>query len=90
MTVKTSVSLSDEQDRYARSLVDAGKFPSVSAVVQHGIELLREDRERRDAELEALRTLIDDRRRGPFIDLDAGEADIRATLAAKRSGRAAL
>lgn len=90
MTVKTSVSLSDEQDRYARGLVDAGKFPSVSAVVQHGIELLREDRERRDAELEALRTLIDDRRKGPFIDLDGGEADIRATLAAKRSGRAAL
>lgn len=86
MTVKTSISLTDEQEAYARSLVEAGRFPSVSAVLQSGLEMLRRD----EAELEALRTLIDDRRAGAFVDLDEGEAEIRTLLDRKRAGRAPL
>ncbi len=90
MTVKTSISLTDDQEAYARSLVDNGQFPSLSAVLQRGLDMLRRESEMREAELEALRTLIDQRRAGAFVDLDAGEAETRAMLTRKRHARAAL
>jgi antitoxin ParD1/3/4 len=89
MTVKTSISLTDDQEAYARSLVETGRYPSLSAVLQRGLEMLRHDNERRDAEVEALRSLIDQRRAGAFVDLDSGEAETRAMLARKRKLRAA-
>ena len=36
MTVKSSISLTDEQHSFARELVDAGRYSSVSAVLQQG------------------------------------------------------
>ena len=90
MTVKTSISLTDEQDAYARSLVEAGHYPSLSAVIQRGLEMLRHETEARDLELEALRLLIDQRLAGPFVDLEEGIADIHAMLERKRKARAAL
>jgi antitoxin ParD1/3/4 len=89
MTAKTSISLTDDQEAYARALVERGRFPSLSAVLQRGLEMLRRDSEMRDAELQALRSLIDQRRDGAFVDLDAGEAETRAMLERKRKARAA-
>jgi Arc/MetJ-type ribon-helix-helix transcriptional regulator len=51
MTAKTSISLTDEQESYARSLVERGQFSNLSAVLQHGLEMLR------DAEMQALRPI---------------------------------
>lgn len=90
MTVKTSISLTDEQDEYARSLVETGRYPSVSAVLQRGLDMLRRDNELRDAELDAMRVLIDQRRGGTFVGLDEGEAETRAMLERKKKARAAL
>jgi antitoxin ParD1/3/4 len=90
MTAKASISLTDEQDAYARSLVESGRYPSLSAVLQRGLEMLRSATERQDAELQALRLLIDQRRTGAFVDIDVGEAETRAMLARKRNARAAL
>lgn len=90
MTVKTSISLTDEQEAYARSLVEAGQYPSLSAVLQRGLEILRRDNEMRDAEIAALRSLVDRRREGTFVDLGEGEAEARAMLERKRKARAAL
>ncbi len=81
MTVKTSISRTVDQEAYARSLVDNGQFTSLSAVLQRGLDMLR-----REAELEAMRSLIDQRRAGVFVDLDAGEAETRAVLMRKRHG----
>jgi antitoxin ParD1/3/4 len=52
--------------------------------------MLRSATERQDAELQALRLLIDQRRTGAFVDIDVGEAETRAMLARKRNARAAL
>ena len=41
MAVKFSISLTDEQHRFAKELVEAGRYSSVSAVRQQGIDLLR-------------------------------------------------
>jgi len=70
MTVKSSISLTDEQDAFARQLVEKGRFPSVSAVLQQGLELLRVRFENDELELEALRTLLLERRSGEFLSDD--------------------
>jgi antitoxin ParD1/3/4 len=43
MTAKTSISLTDSQEAFARGLVARGRYASVSAVLQHGLELLRSE-----------------------------------------------
>jgi antitoxin ParD1/3/4 len=90
MTVKTSISLTDDQEAYARSLVEGGQYPSLSAVLQRGLDMLRCENEMRDAELAALRSLIDQRRAGTFVDIDVGEAETRAMLTRKRNARATV
>jgi antitoxin ParD1/3/4 len=90
MTAKTSISLTDDQQAYARALVESGQYPSLSAVLQRGLEMLRRDNEMRDAELQALRSLTDRRRTGAFVDLDEGEVQTRAMLERNRKARAAL
>src|SRR3546814_15171073 len=86
MTVKTSISLTDEQEAYARSLVETGQFPSLSAVLQRGLDMLRRDGEQRTAELDAMRALIDRRRAGPFVNPDDGEAETPAVQHGRRAG----
>lgn len=85
MSVKTSVSISDQQDLFARKLVEEGRYSSVSAVVQRGLELVREETELKDAELEALRTLIAERLAGEFVSLEEGRKRTKAMIAAKRA-----
>ena len=80
MTVKTSISLTDDQDAYARALVAAGRYPSVSAVLQRGLEMLRRDNETHDAEIRALQTLIDQRRSEPFVPLETGAEAFLAAI----------
>jgi antitoxin ParD1/3/4 len=70
MSVKSSISLTDEQDAFARQLVEKGRFPSVSAALQQGLELLRLRFENDELELEALRTLLLERRSGKFVSGD--------------------
>ena len=62
MSVKASVSLTETQEAYARELVAQGRFSSLSAVLQQGLELLREQSQTTDA----LRELLNQRRNGTF------------------------
>ena len=86
MTAKTSISLTDSQEAYARELVARGRFPSLSAVFQRGLELLRSETEIEAAELAALRALLDVRRAGDFVPVAPGAARAKRTIAAKKSG----
>lgn len=61
-----------------------GRYPGLSAVLQRGLELLREELEAREAETAALRTLLEERRRGSFIGIDEGRRRTEAMLARKR------
>lgn len=72
MSVKASVSLTDQQDQFARSLVAKGHYASLSAVVQRGIELIRSETEREEMELAALRAFFEGRAQGPFISAAEG------------------
>jgi antitoxin ParD1/3/4 len=84
MSVKASVSISEQQEAFARALVAEGRYASLSAVVQHGIELLRQETEAREAELAALRSLLAERAGGDFVTVAEGRAATEAMIAAKR------
>jgi antitoxin ParD1/3/4 len=82
MTVKTSISLSDQQAAFARKLVEEGRYASISAVIQHGLDRLQMER---DAETEALRALLQERAMGPFVSNDLGKLGTAQMLARKRA-----
>lgn len=85
MTVKSSISLTDEQAAFARQLVEKGRFPSVSAALQQGLELLRRRLENDELELEALRTLLVERRKGKFVSSDEMKDAIAGAATRKRA-----
>lgn len=85
MTVKSFISRTDEQYAYAKELVDAGRFPSVSAVLQQGLELLRRQSESEDQERTALAALLRSRRAGPFVS--ESQMDDRIARLIKRKRR---
>lgn len=85
MSVKASVSISDQQDSFARRLVEEGRYASLSAVVQRGLELLRQETELKDAELAALRDLLAERAQGEFISVEDGKDRTAAMIAARKA-----
>lgn len=85
MSVKASVSISDQQDSFARRLVEEGRYASLSAVVQRGLELLRQETELKDAELAALRDLLAERGQGAFISVEDGKGRTVDMIAAKKA-----
>lgn len=85
MTVKSSISLTDSQNAYARELVEQGKYPSVSAVLQQGLELLRQKSEAESLETEALRQIITARREGEFVSGKAMKDRISAIATKKHA-----
>ena len=85
MSVKASVSISKQQDQFARRLVDEGSYASLSAVVQRGLELVREETELKEAELAALRALIARRMDGPFISDEEGRKRTQDMIARKKA-----
>jgi len=85
MSVKSSISLTDQQDTFARSLVEAGQFSSLSSVLQQGLELLRRKTETEEAETQALRELLYHRIKGPFVSASEMDTRIEGMIARKRS-----
>ena len=86
MTVKSSISLNDSQDAFVRELVRAGRYASVSAVVQEGLELLRQKTETETLETEALRALLQRRSKGAFVSAEEMRRRLAATIADRRRG----
>ena len=83
MSVKASISLTESQEAYARDLVAQGHYASLSAVLQHGLELMREQSQNTDA----LRELLKQRRNGTFITLEEGKKRTEDMVARKRAAR---
>ena len=84
MTVKSSISLTDEQHAFARTLVEDGRYSSISAGLQRGVDLLRQRVDAEDLETLALRELLADRRKGEFVDGDQMDARLAATVSETR------
>ncbi len=88
MTVKSSVSLTDEQHAFAKDLVQTGRYSSVSAVLQQGIDVLRHRVEREETETQALKLLLSRRHDGEFITGNQMEGRIKEVIARKRRAHA--
>lgn len=86
MSVKSSISLTDQQDAFARSLVESGRYSSMSSVLQQGLELLRQKTENETAETEALRELVQQRLKGPKVSMAEMESRVVAMIERKRRG----
>ena len=84
MTMRSSVSLTDEQYAFVRTLVDTGRYSSVSAVLRQGLDLLRERLEGEELEHAALRELLARRREGEFVPAKEMDRRLSHVIAAKR------
>lgn len=84
MSVKASVSITDRQSVFARRLVSDGHYSSLSAVVQRGLELVRSETEREEAELAALRAFFEDRAQGPCLSGEEGRRQTERMIDRKR------
>ncbi|WP_240307729.1 MULTISPECIES: type II toxin-antitoxin system ParD family antitoxin [unclassified Synechococcus] len=73
------MSIREDQHAFAKALVSAGRFPSLSAVLQQGLELLQQQEADAQADRAALRVLLQQRSEGDFISAD----QLRARLAAQ-------
>lgn len=83
MTVKTSVSLRDEHYAFAEELVRRGRFNSVSAVIQFGLERMREEDETARKEREAFVAMLKERAAGPFLSEEEFDARLDRMFAEK-------
>lgn len=88
MTVKSSISLTDDQHSFAKALVDTGRFPSVSAVLQQGVELLRRQMGDEALERAALAEVIAQRRSGKFVSGSKMDDRLTRMLTRKRQAHA--
>ena len=88
MTIKSSISLTDEQHAFVRDLVDAGRFSSVSAVLQQGVDLLKQKMHDDDLERRALQALLEQRSAGRFVTAAEMDRSVAAMIAAKRRAHA--
>ena len=84
MAVKSSISLTDEQHAFARALVEAGRYSSVSAVLQQGVELLRRRMDAEELETAALRELLSRRRDGEVVSAERMDTLLGSMIAGKR------
>ncbi|MFZ5781062.1 MAG: ribbon-helix-helix domain-containing protein [Pseudomonadota bacterium] len=89
MTIKSSISLTDDQHSFAKALVESGRFPSVSAVMQQGIELLREKMQDEALERAALAEILGNRRSGPLLSAARMDGRLSRMIARKRQAHAA-
>ena len=85
MSVKASVSLSPQQEELARKLVEDGHFPNLTAVVERGLELVREETAMREEDQEALRALLLRRMEGPFLTEEESRVQIEEMIAEVKS-----
>ena len=70
MTVKISISLTDQQAEYARKQVEEGRFPSTSAVIQQALEAKRREDEEYEAWKAGFFEEMKRRMDGPHVSMD--------------------
>ena len=84
MPVKCSILLTDEQHAFAKSLVEAGRYPSLSAALRQGVDLMRQKMNTEKLETAAVRALLSRRRKGRFVGADEMDTRLAAMIADKR------
>lgn len=84
MTVKTSISLTEQQYAWLKSMVEEGRAASISALVQQAVE---EGRKKDDVDREfvrGMRELLARRMEGPFVSSEEARAEMARMQAERR------
>lgn len=68
VAITSSISLTDDRYAFARALVETGRSQSSSAVLQQGVDPLRQTTDAEKMGTEALCKLLSGRRAGEFVD----------------------
>ena len=84
MTVKLSISLTDQQAEYARRQVEEGRFSSTSAVIQQALEAKRREDEEYEEWKAGFFDMLLGRTRGPHVSGEEMDAMVEKMLAEKR------
>lgn len=84
MRVKSAVRLTGEQHALAEELVRSGRYASVTAVIQHGIDQLKHRMEVEALERKALRQVLSRRLSGKFVGADEMDARLNEMISCKR------
>ena len=84
MTVKSSITLTDEQHAFATLLVESGRYTSLSAVLRQGVDLLRQRMDANECETAALREILSRRRKGEVVGAEQMDSRINRMIADKR------
>ena len=84
MTVKPTVSLTDQGYDLAKSLVENGKFASVSAVMQYGLRLVEREEESHRAHLDAIRIDLERRVQEPTLSGEEMDCKLDELMSRKR------
>ena len=83
-----NVSLTEELQELVERKVKSGRFTSASEVVRAGLRLLEQEDDYREAELEALRTKVQEgveqAERGELADGEEALSRVKARAASKR------
>ncbi|MBO9559866.1 MAG: type II toxin-antitoxin system ParD family antitoxin [Caulobacter sp.] len=80
----TSVQLSDDLERFARDCVEAGRYDTVTEVVQSALRLMRDTEEQRAAFNAMLKAAAEEADRDGTFTAEEIFAEIDDTLAAAR------
>jgi antitoxin ParD1/3/4 len=84
MTVTVTITLTDEQEAYARWLVEEGIGDDLQSAVKGS---LYHRRATHQSDTENLKTLLEERRKGPFISPEEVERETEAMLAQEMAPR---
>lgn len=83
MTVKSSVSFTDQHHQFAQNKTKTGQHGSISSVVAAGLEALMQDEAEREAALQASAQVIAKRLETPLDEWKEGTADLFAAARAR-------
>jgi antitoxin ParD1/3/4 len=78
MTVKLTISLTDQSYAFVKSLVENGRFASVNAAIQYGILLLEREEAEHQARLDAIAADLERRAGGQSLSMSEVTARLEA------------
>ena len=85
MSESYSIQLTDHDAKLAFRLIENGQFADLNAIVQRGMELVREENEMQPPDVEGLKALLDRRRKGKFISNAEGRRRTERMLSRKKA-----
>lgn len=85
MSESYSIQLTENDEKLVFSLIENGQFNSLSAIVHRGLELVWRENEFQQTDIDALKSLLDDRRKGKFISNAEGRRRAEEMISRKRA-----